>query len=100
MATRTKAQPKSKSERVRDLLRGGTPLAEAARQVDMGYAFAYGVMTRLAKADPTFDIRTVTGERKVKGVQITGTSVKIRLMDGSGYITVDRETAKITRSKR
>lgn len=42
---------KSKSEHVRALLNGGTSVADAAREVGIGYAFAYGIAKRAGLAE-------------------------------------------------
>jgi hypothetical protein len=49
--TRTPVKPVSKSEKCRDLIRGGKTIAEAAREAGMGYAFAYGVAKRAGLAE-------------------------------------------------
>jgi transposase len=48
--TGTRAKPVSKSEKCRDLIRGGMTIAEAAKAAGMGYAFAYGVAQRAGLA--------------------------------------------------
>lgn len=113
MATRTRTgnragttTHKSKSDHLRALitdpefiaLNPNGPLAAAAEKVGMGYAFAYGVMTRYAKSNPDFDIRSVTSARQAKSVTTSGDLVTI-VTPSNGTVIVDKVTGKVTRRK-
>lgn len=49
--TPTTVEFKSKSDHVRTLLNAGTSVADAAREVGIGYAFAYGIAKRAGLAE-------------------------------------------------
>lgn len=86
MATRTNSKSKtvvvasSKSARVRSLLTNGSSIADAARTVGIGYAFAYGVAQRAGLAETAAKRRPEANSRvcaAMRFVQPTWNAAKI-----------------------
>lgn len=100
MSGRTKIESKSKSARVRDRLSAGENIADAARAVGIGYAFAYGIAARMTDPEsgrPMSEIRA--NRRAVRSVSVVGGAAIIHPVSG-GTVRVDLETGAVTRSKK
>lgn len=88
---RTRSKSTTKSDRFRAMLKDGKTIAEIVAETGEGYAFVYGVAKRAgmnltaAKRRPT---RAVTNDGSVVKIAVPG-----------GFVRVNRETGKVTRSK-
>jgi len=76
MATRKPVvAPVSKSQALRDLLANGSTIADGARTLGMGYAFAYGVAKRAGLAETSANRRPTAHSKDIAlVVAVTGWS--------------------------
>lgn len=104
MATRTRTRTpgqatptvtyRSKSDHARTLLTGGMSVAETAKTVGIGYAFAYGIAKRAGLA------ATAASRRKTAAVRTDPDSgIVIVRTDVGTEVRVDRATGKVTTRK-
>lgn len=95
MATTTKRSrsktPTTKSARFREMLKTGKSIAEIVAETGEGYAFVYGVAKRAGMN------LTAAKRRPTRAVRSEGSVVKIAVP--GGFVNVNRETGKVTRSK-
>lgn len=83
--------PTTKSDRFRAMLKDGKTVAEIVHETGEGYAFVYGVAKRAGMN------LTAANRRPVRAVNTEGSVVKIAVP--GGFVRVNRETGKVTRSK-
>lgn len=102
MATKTTTKSKSKSQRFRDLFSDPEmTIAEAARKIGIGYAFAYGIATRTDDPhDPTKSLATTRAHRRgVRAVTVEDGVAVIRPTNGK-VIRIDLSTGEVKRSAK
>lgn len=104
MATRTKTPTgveTSKSAAARTLYKAGKSVAEVTREVKIGYAFAYGIATRMPHPDGGTYADHAASRRATRQVSQTGTTVEVRIVNADGKFTgtvrVDTVTGAVTK---
>jgi transposase-like protein len=94
----------SKSDAIRQLLRSGSSVAEAARAASVGYAFAYGVAARAAAnpaqpdgdslADVRANRRPLAGERVRKILRAAFPSAPANVIEATTAKILNRKAGR------